>query len=347
MNVQSETVTRPKEDVANQPPRLSFINRGNTSSIIIAVFVLVFAVGVPMLSPYYVAAAGKMVAYAIVAMGASIIIQHANLPSIGHGAFFGIAAYSVGLFMLRGSLPVIPALLLTLVVTAVAALLIGVVALRTRAAYFMMITLAVGQLLTSIASSLTEITGGDNGLSGIPLAEIGPFELVDPTHFFAVGMIILIAVMIGMAIFLYSPFGYALRSLRHDDRRARSLGVKPLRVRLIAFVISAIVTGLGGSLYTLHVGFADPSLLSANASGAIFLMVVLASRFGIFGPIIGAFVIEFISLIIGGYTTYSQLILGIVALLAALFWMESENKTTSSRRAPMFRKRERVKHVKQ
>src|SRR5690625_5239572 len=140
MNVQSETVARPKEDVANQPPRLSFINRGNTSSIIIAVFVLVFAVGVPLLSPYYVAAAGQMVAYVIVAIGASIIIQHANLPSIVHGAYFGISAYSVGLFMLRGSLLVIPSLILSLVATAFAALLFGVVAMRINAAYYVMIT---------------------------------------------------------------------------------------------------------------------------------------------------------------------------------------------------------------
>lgn len=291
----------------------------------IVAVVLAFALFVvPLLPTFYVGSAGQMAAYAIVAMGASLVIQHANLPSIGHGAFFGIGGYSVGLFMLHDIVGTVPALLLTLCVTGGFAAVMGVVVLRTRAAYFMMITIAISQLLSGVASSLGDFTGGDNGLTGLPPPTIGGIDLADPKQFYLLCLAVLIVVSALVVFIVASPYGHSLRALKHDDRRARSLGVRPLRVRLVAFVASGVITGLGGALFTLNLGYADPTSLAANASGEIFLMVVLAGRLGTLGPVVGAVVIEFITLIVGSHTTHSPLVLGIVSALVALFLMRTD-----------------------
>ncbi|HEY4279726.1 MAG TPA: branched-chain amino acid ABC transporter permease [Conexibacter sp.] len=302
---------------------MSSLDARRLRAVGLLVALVLAVVVVPALPIFYVGTAGQIAAFAIVAMGASLIVQHVNLPSLGHGAFFGIAAYAVGLLMLHGIPQTIPALLLAILITGAFAGVMGLVVLRTRAAYFMMITLAIGQLLSGLASSLS-FTGGDNGLSGIPFATIGSIDLSDPTQFYFTCLVVLIVVAVILKLLVDAPFGFALRSLAGDDRRARSLGVSPLRVKLIAFVVSGMLTGLGGALYTLNSGFADPSMLSATTSGSIFLMVALTTRLGVLGPIVGAILVEGITLIVGNHTTHSQLVLGIVAALIALFVMRSD-----------------------
>lgn len=287
-----------------------------------AVAVVALAV-VPALSTFYVSSAGQILAFAIAAMGASLMIEHCNLPSIGHGAFFGIAAYAVGLLTLHEVTGGLAGVLLAVLVTTAFAAVAGLVVLRTRAAYFMMITLAISQLLSGLAASLTSFTGGDNGLTGLPSASLASLDLADPLTFYFTCLVVLVAVALVIKLLIDSPYGYALRSLKYDDLRPRSLGVGTLRVTLVAFVLSGAITGLGGALYTLNAGYADPSILSATTSGAIFLMVALAGRLGVFGPIAGAIVVEGIVTIVGSHTTHSQLVLGLVSAAAALFLLRS------------------------
>jgi branched-chain amino acid transport system permease protein len=273
---------------------------------------------VPLLPRFYVSAAAEMLLFAIVAMGASLVIQHLDLPSIGHAAFFGMAAYGSGLLLVHDVAAAPLALLLGTLLAAALAAVVGVVMLRTQAAAFMMISIAVSQLLSSLAQSLTGITGGDNGLTGIPDQTILALDLGDPSTFYFVVLGLLAAVVALVATLAASPFGYALHSLARGSRQASSLGVSPLRTRLVAFVVSAALTGLAGSLYALHNGYTDPSMLSTATSGTIFLMVALARRLGALGPVVGAVVVEFILTVVGSFTTHAQLVLGIVGMLAAL-----------------------------
>lgn len=319
---------RPAPSAPAAPERARARRRGIALGAALLLCVLV----VPSLSAFYVDAAGQMAVYAIVALGASLIIQHADLPSIGHGAFYGLAGYGVALLMLHGVAGTLPALALALLATGAFAVVMGLVVLRTRAAYFMMITLAIGQLLSGIASSMTSVTGGDNGLTGLPAATVAGIDLTDPTQFYFACLAVLVLVAAFVAWLISTPYGHALRSLKRDDRRARSLGVGPLRVRLLAFALSGVITGLGGALATLNAGYVEPSVLGAGSSGAIFLMVALAGRLGVLGPIAGAVLVEGITLIVGAHTTHSQLVLGVVAAAIALFVMRSGPAAAPARR---------------
>ena len=257
--------------------------------------------------------------FAIFALSLNLILGHAGLPSLGHAVFLGIGAYTVALLIKNGvTHNFVLCTLSGIGASALTALVIGPVLLRTRTVYFLMATLAIGEVFRNVAISWRSVTGGDDGLSGIDPGIVGGIDLGKTHNFYYLTLVSLLVVMALMAMLTSAPFGHALRALRDNRSRMAVLGVNPLSVELTAFVISAGLAGFAGVLLAYEKAFVYPTLFSVETSARVLLMVVLGGAGTLVGPVAGALLVEFIRGIGSVYTDRWQTILGLLAVIVAL-----------------------------
>jgi ABC-type branched-subunit amino acid transport system ATPase component/ABC-type branched-subunit amino acid transport system permease subunit len=272
----------------------------------------------PLLSTFALTILTTAVIFAIFALSLDLILGHAGLPSLGHAVFLGLGAYTVGLLVKHGFNAFILCVLAGVAVSTAVALLLGPVLLRTRTVYFLMATLAIGEVLRNVAISWRSVTGGDDGLSGIDPGSVLGFELGNARTFYFLTVACLVATLIVMAVLTNSPFGYTLRALRDNRSRMAVLGVNPLAVEVTAFVISAALASFAGILLAYQKEFVYPNMFSVETSARALLMVVMGGTGTLFGPVIGAFLVEYIRGIGSVYTDRWQTILGLLAVIVAL-----------------------------
>jgi len=273
-----------------------------------------------VLSSYQLSLVTKMLIFGIFAMSLDLLLGYAGLPSLGHAAYFGVAAYTVGLLALRVAnnfwLDFPAGLLMAAGVSA----LFGLFALRTRGSYFLMITLALGQVLWGIAFGWRSLTGGDDGLPSVPRPDLSlPWALTGgiPFYYF---VLIFFAVAVGaLALIVSSPFGRALVGIRESERRMEVLGYDVWRYKYVAFILAGLFAGLAGNLFVYFNGFVSPSYLNILFSASALLMVILGGSGTLLGPAIGAAVIVGLENFISGYMERWVLILGIIYVLITLF----------------------------
>ena len=273
-----------------------------------------------VLSSYQLSLVTKMLIFGIFAMSLDLLLGYAGLPSLGHAAYFGVAAYTVGLLALRVAnnfwLDFPAGLLMAAGVSA----LFGLFALRTRGSYFLMITLALGQVLWGIAFGWRSLTGGDDGLPSVPRPDLSlPWALTGgiPFYYF---VLIFFAVAVGaLALIVSSPFGRALVGIRESERRMEVLGYDVWRHKYVAFILAGLFAGLAGNLFVYFNGFVSPSYLNILFSASALLMVILGGSGTLLGPAIGAAVIVGLENFISGYMERWVLVLGIIYVLVTLF----------------------------
>jgi branched-chain amino acid transport system permease protein len=273
-----------------------------------------------VLSSYQLSLVTKMLIFGIFAMSLDLLLGYAGLPSLGHAAYFGVAAYTVGLLALRVAnnfwLDFPAGLLMAAGVSA----LFGLFALRTRGSYFLMITLALGQVLWGIAFGWRSLTGGDDGLPSVPRPDLSlPWALTDgiPFYYF---VLIFFALAIGaLALIVSSPFGRALIGVRESERRMEVLGYDVWRYKYVAFILAGLFAGLAGNLFVYFNGFVSPSYLNILFSASALLMVILGGSGTLLGPAIGAAVIVGLENFISGYMERWVLVLGVIYVLVTLF----------------------------
>lgn len=286
----------------------------------VLVAALVALAAVPLVAgEYWINVVTQGLIFAVFAMSLDLLLGYAGLPALGHAAFFGMGAYTVALV----SLHVRPAFWLTFVLGVLAALalaaLFGLLALRTRGAYFLMITLGMAQLLWAVAWSWRALTRGDDGLSGIPRPEIvGLGALWDPAPFYYFVLVIGAAVTALMARVVRSPFGYALRGIRDNEVRLQMLGYRVWWHEYACFVLAGGIAGLAGVLFSYFSGFVNPSLLSMRISAEVLLMVVLGGAGTLIGPAAGALGIVVLQSLVSDYTRRWLLVLGVLYVGVAL-----------------------------
>ena len=242
-----------------------------------------------------------------------------RLPSLGHAAYFGVAAYTTGLVALRLGWNVWFALPAGLLLAAVTATLFGLLALRTRGSYFLMITLALSQVAWGIAFGWRTLTGGDDGLPDVPRPNLDlAWSLTDSTPFY---YFVLVFAAIGTLLLMRivaSPFGHALRGIRESETRMLALGYNVWRYKLVAFVLAATFAGLAGCHYVYYNRFVSPDYLHVARSAEVLLMVILGGAGTLIGPAIGAALIVLLQNIVSGYTERWLIVLGVVYVLVAL-----------------------------
>jgi len=291
------------------------------------------AIGVALVpltgATFYIQLVSKIMILAIFAMSLDLLVGSAGLVSLGHAAFFGVAGYSLALlspkYQAASLWLTLPAVLM---ISAALALLIGVLVLRTSGVYFIMVTLAFGQMLYYLFHD-TKLGGGSDGiyLYFKPELKIAGAKLLDlerPFHFFYFVFGIMLVVYFLLRRVFASPFGHALAGLRVNQQRMRSLGFPPLPYKLGAFVLAGTLAGLAGYLSACQFGFVNPEILSWHYSATVLMMLILGGVGRLYGAVLGAFAYVLLQEImssqalLGTAAKHWQLGMGAVILLIVL-----------------------------
>jgi len=291
------------------------------SGIGLALGLIVLAIIVRLLPTYYIGLLTEALILGIFAMGLDLLLGHTGLPSLGHSAYFGAAGYTMAILSLRLQQSSWVSASAGLVVSLIIAAIYGLLALRTSGVYFMMITLALAQVLWGIAFGWRSMTGGDDGLPGIARPELRalfPWSLQPPANFFTAVLIIFVIVVAALYVLVRSPFGYTLHGIRESEARMACLGYHVWWHKYVAVLIAGGVAGIAGILFVYYHGFVSPAELSLVLSAEGLLMVILGGSGTLFGPALGAIVVVFLRNLISAYTERWLLILGLIYLLVVL-----------------------------
>lgn len=246
---------------------------------------LVVALALPWF--VYPPVAMDMVAWALFAVALDLLLGYTGLLSFGHAAFWGSAAYTAGTIAIETGAPFPVAVLGAAVVAMLLAVPIALLAVRRTGIYFAMVTLAFAQMVYFVTNQWSSVTGGENGLQGIPRNLFG-LDLSDPFYFYYAGLpIALIGLVIAWRV-VHSPFGRVLVAIRENPARSRSLGYPVDRYKVMIFVISAGLSGLAGGLYAISHGFASLQEVYWTTSGKVVIMTVLGGIGTLWGSVIGA-----------------------------------------------------------
>jgi branched-chain amino acid transport system permease protein len=235
----------------------------------------------------YPPVASDIVAFALLAIALDLLIGFTGLLSFGHAAFWGTAAYATGLVAIHTGVPFPVAVLAGAVAAAALAVPIGYLSVKRSGIYFAMVTLAFAQMVYFIANQWRGVTGGENGLQGVP-RELFGVDLSDPFYFYYAALPLVLAGLFAAWRIVRSPFGRVLVAIRDNPQRVRALGYPVQRYKLLAFVLSATLAGLAGGLHAIGHGFASLQDVHWTTSGKAVLMVVLGGIGTLWGPGLGA-----------------------------------------------------------
>ncbi len=270
-------------------------------------------VGPPYLPPFLLTLLTQTLIYAILAMGLDLILGYTGLSSLGHAAYLGLGAYSVGILATQYHASFWTTLVVGILLATAVAAVFGLFALRATGVYFLMITLALGMVIWGLANRWVSLTRGDNGISSIPRPDLGlpwSFAAAVPYYYLVlVGFVLAFAVL---RMIVRSPFGHTLVGIRESESRMRTLGYNVWLHKYIAFLISGGVGGFAGVLWCYYNSYVSPSDLDLAVSIETLLMVALGGRGTLFGATIGAAVIVLLKNLVSVYTQRWLLILGLV-----------------------------------
>jgi len=285
---------------------------------------LVLAIALPFVAPtYYVQFASKALIMGVLAMSLNLVVGYGGMVRMCHAAFFGIAGYVLALASpkydpasLWWTLP------LAVAASAAAAAIIGALALRTRGVYFIMVTLAFGEMLFFLFHD-SKFAGGSDGAfiynkPSVMLGNIALLDLEKPLTYYFVVLAVLIAVIAFLTMVVRSPFGHALAGARDNERRARALGFPVFRVRLTAFVMSGAIAGIAGYFAAAQFGFVAPQMLGWHLSATVLVMVLIGGQRSVAGPLIGALVLIGLEEVLKATTEHWKLAEGLIVILIVL-----------------------------
>jgi branched-chain amino acid transport system permease protein len=270
---------------------------------------------------FYVNVASQILIYAIFALGLNILVGYAGLVSLGHAGLFGLAAYATAIALAAGfgqGAATIIALGVTIAGTAVFAGL----ALRASGIGFIMITLALGQILWGLAYRWISLTGGDNGVN--VTARPAPFglSLAGAGAFYYATLAIFLVALAGVAIFVHSPFGASLKGARDQPRRMNALGYHVWLIKFYACLFSGLLSGIAGILFVDYNQFISPHALALTASAEVLLMVISGGAGTLLGPLVGATLVIVIKNVASAYIERWNLLLGAIFVLIVIFMPE-------------------------
>jgi branched-chain amino acid transport system permease protein len=308
--------------------RETYINAGLTFVLVLVPF-WAWSTG----QAYILTLCTKVAILALAGVGLNIALGLGGLVSFGHAAFFGIGGYAMGILashaqtfdpimewpiLIEGtkSMPVI--WLVAMVTSSLAALLIGALSLRTSGVYFIMITLAFGQMLYYFTIGWPAY-GGEDGLSIYVRNSFPGLNTLVPVQFLILAYVILGLALLFSARLARAPFGLALTAARQNADRVETVGIAPYRLRLVAFVISGAITGLAGALFADLNRFISPTMFSWHTSGEIMIFVILGGVGRLYGPVAGAALFILLEHLLGGVSEYWKIFLGALLLAVVLF----------------------------
>ena len=268
--------------------------------------------------PFYVTLATRIAILALAALGLNLALGLGGLVSFGHAAFFGIGGYVTGILATQATdqMPIL--WIASAVLAGLVALVTGAISLRTSGVYFIMITLAFAQMIYYFVISWPDF-GGEDGLSLSVRNAFPGVNTLKPLNFFLICYVLLLLGLVAFAWLRDGRFGAALQGARQNETRLQALGISPFPVRLTAFVISAMIAAVAGSLYADLTRFVSPAMLSWHLSGELIVIIILGGTGRLFGPVAGAALYVILEFMLGGLTERWQLFLGLILLGTVLY----------------------------
>jgi branched-chain amino acid transport system permease protein len=281
-----------------------------------------------VLLPVYSALTGKVfiltmftriIILALAAASLNLIMGYGGMMSFGHAAYLGIGGYAVGILAFEGIGSGFIQWPVALIASALFALVIGALSLRTRGVYFIMITLAFAQMAYYVTSGLSRY-GGDDGLTIYERSQFGGLiSLSNKTVFYYLCLALLLVTAYLVWRLVNSRFGLVIQGARSNDRRMRAIGFPTFRYRLACFVIAGTICGLAGALLANHTEFISPAMMHWTRSGDLIIMAVLGGMGSVLGPVIGAVALLVLEEALPSVTEYWQIVLGPLLLAIVLF----------------------------
>lgn len=283
--------------------------------------------------PFTITLVTRAIILALAAVGLNVVLGIGGMVSFGHAVFFGVGGYAMGIlayhaqtytpldlgFVSLSGTKMMPVIWLTAMgVSAVIAAIIGALSLRTSGVYFIMITLAFGQMFYYFAISWATY-GGEDGLSIYVRNDFPGLNTLVPIQFFGICFALLCIVLFLNARLQGSAFGLALNANRQSQTRVETVGLNPMRIKLLAFIISGAITGLAGALFADLNRFVSPTMFSWQLSGELIVLIIIGGVGRLMGPVIGACLFVALEHLLGGLTSYWHIYLGAVLLLIVLF----------------------------
>ena len=286
---------------------------------VLALLVLLTAAGT-WLPPYWRGLVVEALIWSLFAMSLDLLLGYTGLPSLGHAAYFGIAAYTVGILSTEYQRGFVTCLLAGVALAALTAAVFGLLAIRASGTYFLMITLALGMVVWGLAFRWVSVTKGDNGIAGVPRPELAlPWSLSAPLPFFYFALTAAVGAWAVLGLLVRSPFGMTLQGIRESDSRMRALGYNVWLHKYLAFVIAGTFAGFAGVFWAYYNGFVSPVDVQLVTSVETLLMVALGGPGTLAGPALGATLIVFLKNFVSVYTKRWLLILGAVYIGVILF----------------------------
>ncbi len=269
--------------------------------------------------PFYVDQFRRIMIFAIAAVSLNLILGYGGMVSFGHAAYLGVGAYAVGVLAHYGVLNGYVQWAVAMGASALVALAIGAVSIRTSGIYFIMITLAFTQMLYYLGISIEEF-GGDDGMRLAARSQFSGLDLRNGTAFYYLVLAILVACLYLGHRLVNSRFGMVIRAAKSNDARTRAIGFSPYPYRLVAFVIAGAMCGLAGALLVNHTAYLTPEFMHWTRSGELMFMVILGGIATAVGPVLGAIALLLLEDFLSALTQHWQIILGPLLVLSVLFF---------------------------
>jgi branched-chain amino acid transport system permease protein len=272
-------------------------------------------------NPYYINIASQILFWGVFALALNVLVGYAGLVSLGHAGLFAMAGYVTGL-MLEAHFGHAVAIVLGLLAAVATSAMFALLALRATGIGFLMITLALGQILWGIAYRWAGLTHGDNGV--VVRSRPAPFglSLASATSFYYVTLIVFVVALFAMLVFVRSPFGASVRGTRDQPRRMTALGYNVWLIRFVAFLFSGFWSGVAGLLYVYYNQFISPQVVGLQTSAEVLLMVISGGAATLLGPLAGAAIVVVMKNVASAYVERWNLVLGVIFVAIITFMPE-------------------------
>lgn len=281
---------------------------------------VVLVLAAQVLSSYWLSILTLALIFGILAMSLDILMGYTGLPSFGHSAFFGVAAYTVAILSTRYQIGFLGCVVSAIVLSTMIAAIFGLLVSHTKGVYFLMITLALSMVVWGLAFRWVGMTAGDNGISGIPRPDMGEvISMWDEVNYYYFVLGVYAAVFLLISLFLRSPFGKSLKGIRESESRMKNLGYNTWLHKYLSYVVAGMFSGVAGILWAYYNGFVSPSDVEITASFEAFLMVILGGPGTLAGPALGAGIIIFLQNFLSAFTERWLIVMGAIYILTILY----------------------------
>jgi branched-chain amino acid transport system permease protein len=272
-------------------------------------------------NPYYINVSSQILLFAVFALALNVLVGYGGLVSLGHAGLFATAGYA-GALMLQAGYGHLAADVTALVLALAAAAVFGVLALRSTGIGFLMITLALGQIVWGVAYRWASLTNGDNGVNVTTRPRPFGINLANADFFYYATLLIFLAAVASMAVFIRSPFGASLCGTRDQARRMNALGYNVWLIRFLAFLFSGFWSGVAGLLFIYYTNFISPQVASLQTSAEVLLMVISGGAATLLGPVAGAAIVVIMKNVVSAYVERWNLVLGVIFVAIITFMPE-------------------------